>query len=688
MVLIGLPPPRIPSQSSRNHVSLPLSIHLSLTISISLALISSFASAAPSTTPPAPNPVGGFAICQTTSSLHIQGGVSYAPSATYLITTNQHFRLDLSRPFDSSSTPTWANLTSDYSPFQRFHAGACSPDQASFLTVGNADESNPGNFMMAYSVSKGTWTGVSQAASAATTSSVGRTMAAFAIGSMGPTSVGAKASALGVVIGGGYLPQRSNIVSGPATSLNNLVTEADLISFGGDGSIGGLTWSVAPSTGNGSNNVATNLGPLAGAKVVILPGASGKAVVLGGVTKGLNGGMSFTNIPIVDLASGAVAIQKAQSSTNSIPAARYGHCVVLSSDGNTIFVFGGALASSDKVTNDLYGLDIRTWTWFQPTIKISSISPPPVRDHQCVMVGDQLLSFLGFNTNQAPASSTQLSPAPGSTSAIPTAPPIYVLSTTQWTWSNQYIPLPGTPSPPPIPNVPTDGSNGKINGVGIAFGIIFGLAFVGVIGYMVFAHKRKQRRKAETLVLVELERQKKEDADLEKKRQQQQEEAPLPPIPPMAHAHNANYHSQSDSMNVYNDLGNAIYPPVGSISNPASPYYQAQNPFQDPNHHIQQQQFAHSPYYAEGHDKNPFDQSNNQFYPPPPPVIPQQHNAAEPPTFVPEEMGYASPTLGHGIPTSFGQQGTIAVPNSMTIGGPTAGARDKTSFIEASSSYR
>ncbi|KAF9990286.1 hypothetical protein BGZ75_002600 [Mortierella antarctica] len=690
-------------------------LHRSISLALWTLSLSSIhtTSAAPSSTPPAPYPVGGFAICQSPSSLHIQGGVAYAPSSAYLVTTNQHFRLDLSKPFDSSSPPTWANLTSDYSPFQRFHAGACSPDQESFLTVGNADADNTGvsgsGFMMAYSVRKGTWSSVSQALSAATNSNTGeekvkdkdkdkqtqgagisaagRTMTGFAISAISSSSVGAKASALGVVVGGGWITPKSSSMSALASGLTNLVTEADLLSFGGDGSIGGLIWNTAPPTGNGGNNVNTNLGPLAGARVVALPGAGGKAVVLGGVTRGQGGGMSFANVPVVDMASGAVTIQKTQaSSPNGIPSARYGHCVALSSDGNTIFMFGGSLVSGDRTTNDLYGLDLRTWTWFQPTIKTTMASPPPVRDHQCIMVGDQLLSVLGFNTNQVPASSAASSGS-GSASAVPVAPPIYVLSTTQWTWSNQFTPLPGAPSPPPIPSVPTDGSKGKINGVGVAFGVIFGLAFLGLIGYLVFSHKRKQRRKAENLALVAIEKQKKEEADLEKKRKQQlqqHQDAPLPPTPPLAHAQHANHYG--NSMNDYSGANNSVYPPVGSTT---PPYYQAQNPFQDPNYYQQPDpSFAPNSTYAQGGDQNPFDQHGHQYYPPPPPATTQHHHTANPSAFVPEEMGYPSPIIGPGGSAGSTNFQSNPASNGLRVHGLATGARDKMSFIEPSSSYR
>lgn len=304
----------------------------------------SLAHAAPSpSTPMAPHPVGGFAICNTGNALHIQGGVAYAGSGTFLTTTNQHFRLDLSQPFSYTSSPpqppTWANMTSDYSPFQRFHAGACATERDAFLTVGNADADAAGDgagFMRAYSFSKGTWSVMNQAVSGASSpdgnnnngkgkdnqgggagAGAGRTMVAFAMATNTSTPLsGPTRSALGVVIGGGWLPPRSSsssvLQSALATDLVNLATEVDIAGFPlGESSVGSMTWTVTPNAGHNGNNANTNLGPLAGSRVIILPGGT-KALVLGGVTsggRGQNNGLSFANMPIVDLTTGAVTTQ-------------------------------------------------------------------------------------------------------------------------------------------------------------------------------------------------------------------------------------------------------------------------------------------------------------------------------------------------------------------------------------------
>ncbi|KAG0312677.1 hypothetical protein BGZ99_009323 [Dissophora globulifera] len=691
------PDPRRRAAAPQAHTRSTLILLASIALSCLLTPSTILVSAAPATSPPlSPIPVGGFAICQTASSLHVQGGVAYSSSSTFLVTTNQHFRLDLSQSFDSSATssspPVWANLTSDFSPFQRFHAGACTPDAADFLTVGNADADNTGSsssgFMMAYSVAKGTWSAVNQAVSAATNantgggkkqdsgvSAAGRTMVGFAIGK------GTNTASQGVVVGGGWIPPKITALSTLASSLSNLVTEADLIGFGNDGSLGSLTWTVAPTTGNGGSNVNTNLGPLAGAKVVVLPSASGKALVLGGVAN--NGGLSFGNLPIVDMVTGAVVLQKTQTSSlfAALPSPRYGHCVALSTDGNTIYMFGGSLAANDRITNDLFALDLRTWTWFQPTIKISGVLPPPVRDHQCVMIGDQFLSLLGFNANQAPASANPLDPK---SAQMPSAPPIYVLSTSQGVWSTQFSSLPGTPSPPKPPAVPTNGSKGKVSAVGIAFGVIFGLAFLGVIGYLIFAHKRRQRRKAETLVLVEMQQRQQEEARLEKERQNQLQNGslpsvPVPPPPPAAHTYNDNY--QEDGGYNYNADYNpthagGYYPPgQAGAPNTSAAFYQPSDPFQNSNYlqHQQQQPQPPQQYYpnpsSAGVDRNPFEQGSSSY--------------------VPEEMGQPSPYMPGGQNNASHNYVRPPPPNNnMRPGGFSNGVGDKTSFIEPGSTFR
>lgn len=122
-------------------------------------------------------------------------------------------------------------------------------------------------------------------------------------------TMGGTNKSIGIVVGGGWLPAKTSTPSVLATELTNLATEADLVSFGRAGSLESMIWTIAPGGGNEGSNVNNNLGPLAGAKVVLLSMA-GKAVVLGGVTNGQrNVGMSFASLPVVDMTSGSVILQ-------------------------------------------------------------------------------------------------------------------------------------------------------------------------------------------------------------------------------------------------------------------------------------------------------------------------------------------------------------------------------------------
>ncbi|KAF9578789.1 hypothetical protein BGW38_005247 [Lunasporangiospora selenospora] len=537
--------------------------------------------------------------------------------------------------------------------------------------------------MSAYSISKGTWSPVSQAVSTSTgggsrnkdseNTAAGRTMVGFALFSPTPGSL--SKAAMGVAVGGGWLPPKSKADSVQATELTNLAMETNLINFGRDGNLGSLAWTTSSSS--------NSLSSLAGARVVILPGGT-EALVVGGVTTTKNGGLPFDSMPIIDLVTGAVLLQKTQSPIFSgPPLPRYGHCVVLLRD--------------DKLTNDLYTLDLKTWRWTQQSPKGQNSGPPPVRDHQCIRVGDQLLSFLGFNSNLWPASSTD----PG----YPSAPPIYVLSVPQWTWSRQFTPIPGTPPPPPPPNVSTDGSKGKISGVGIAFGVVFGLAFVGMVAYLVFSHKRRQRKKKEVLIQIELEERRKEEAKLEKERQKKEQEG-LPPIPPPSSIPSDHVSGNMGGPMFYGNNGYGQHdnymqpyasPGMSNFGGPA--YMPQQNPFHNP-------AYQSDPPVGPNPFHSPVPAPAAQYYSPHPSPTPlpmnmPQHPAYSqegPSSYVPEEMGHTSPTLPpaqqyqqhqpHYPPGGYlGPPGSMASPAQGTSL-VNAGARDKFSFIEPTSTYR
>ncbi|KAG0243816.1 hypothetical protein BGW41_001328 [Actinomortierella wolfii] len=565
-----------------------------------------------------PKPVGGFAICQTPSSVHIQGGISYSDDATYLTLSNQHFRLDLSQAFSATTAPTWVDLTSDESPYQAYHTGACTPDKQSFLTVGNAMEKagSKTGLMWAYSITKGGWSIVSKVTN--NPESAGRTMVGFAIDSGGR---GNKAAAgRGLIVGGGLLELSAPTASRPATDLKNIMDQADLISFDGDGSLGTLELKPRDAGAKGDR-----LGSNAATSVVILPGEKNggpRALVLGGLASGSEG-ISFAQLPVVDLTTGEVTISRARADNNaSIPSARYGHCAVASSDGNSVVMYGGAAIDSGKPSNEVHVLDVRTWTWSQPPIK--GTPPAPVRNHQCIMVGDQLITFFGFNHNNVPRN------ASGSSAST-----LNVLSTSQWAWSNNYTPLPNTPAPPAPPSASSGDSGSKPNGLAIGFGVVFSLAFLSVIVYSVWAHQKRKLKKREMILLVELDRQRKEAEEERKKAEKLKQAQPQPELqgyderePELNLTSHGDYNGLNYGAQEYNPYyASTVAAPVTSAPYQHAHYGNYDMYQQPPTGYATTNQFSNAAY----------PQPPMQMMPPPVPPKPNQDNP-----FIPEEMGSSS----------------------------------------------
>ncbi|KAF9970822.1 hypothetical protein BGZ73_006396 [Actinomortierella ambigua] len=588
----------------------------------------------------APKAVGGFAICQTLSSLHIQGGVVYSDDETHLTLSNQHFRLDLSQGFSTNTPPTWVNLTTKDSPYQAYHAGACTTDQQSFLMVGNAmvASGSKTGFMRAYSLEKGSWSVVDKVENKP--ESAGRTMVGFAIGggvaghqpsSSFTTANGKKA--MGLVIGGGLMKMSAATVSSPATKLTEWMSDINLVTLGMDGNLDSLQYTT-PQGGNGDNGRGGSLlGTNAATNVIVLPGDDGgsKALILGGLSSEKNG-LSFSRLPVVDLTTGAVT-----------------------SDGKTVVMFGGAPLGSDKPSNEVHVLDIQTWTWSQPSIKGSL--PAGVRNHQCIMVGDQLITLYGFNQNGVPfgASSSMLN----------------VLSTSQWSWDNNFTPLRNTPPPPPPPGASDE--SGKPNGLAIGFGVVFSLAFLSVIVYSVWAHQKRKLKKRELLLLVELDRQKKnteqEKKKVEKLQQQQEQQQQDPQRESQVHltgaAHYGTYHSHDYGGQEYNPY----YASTVAVPATTAPYQHTQYSQHDMyNHPLVNYSSTNQypdPSYA-GYTQTPV--------PPQVPPKPGQEGA-----FIPEEMGSSSyeTSARRGPP---GPQ--VLVPHPHYAGAATANSayRDSTRF--------
>ncbi|KAG1169398.1 hypothetical protein G6F70_008447 [Rhizopus microsporus] len=107
----------------------------------------------------------------------------------------------------------------------------------------------------------------------------------------------------------------------------------------------------------------------------------------------------------------------------NIPAPRRGHSAVLSLDGRKIIIFGGGATDGRSTQfNDVFILELSTMQWTAPAIE--GIPPKPRKYHKSIMVGNYLLVMFGIGDGDTGFDDVNL------------------LSTTTWTWVNQYTPNP------------------------------------------------------------------------------------------------------------------------------------------------------------------------------------------------------------------------------------------------------
>ncbi|CEG76179.1 hypothetical protein RMATCC62417_11111 [Rhizopus microsporus] len=107
----------------------------------------------------------------------------------------------------------------------------------------------------------------------------------------------------------------------------------------------------------------------------------------------------------------------------NIPAPRRGHSAVLSLDGRKIIIFGGGATDGRSAQfNDVFILELSTMQWTAPAIE--GIPPKPRKYHKSTIIGNYLLVMFGIGDGDTGFDDVNL------------------LSTTSWTWVNQYTPNP------------------------------------------------------------------------------------------------------------------------------------------------------------------------------------------------------------------------------------------------------
>ncbi|KAI9263308.1 hypothetical protein BDA99DRAFT_437969, partial [Phascolomyces articulosus] len=110
----------------------------------------------------------------------------------------------------------------------------------------------------------------------------------------------------------------------------------------------------------------------------------------------------------------------------NIPAPRGGHSAVLSSDGNSIIVFGGSTIEENgsfKTLNDIFVLELATMRWSAPSVYGE---PPLPRKYHYAHLVDEDLMLVGFGLGTGDEHH-------GTNS-------VHLLSTSTWTWISDYHP--------------------------------------------------------------------------------------------------------------------------------------------------------------------------------------------------------------------------------------------------------
>ncbi|KAK3829022.1 MAG: hypothetical protein J3Q66DRAFT_23603 [Benniella sp.] len=195
-----------------------------------------------------------------------------------------------------------------------------------------------------------------------------------------------------------------------------------------------------------------------------------KVYIFGGFssTIGQRGYQSFQLLPWIDI-SGATPTFGEQLTMGSFPSARQEHCSVLTDSGK-ILVYGGFDGNSKEVFDDIWSLDLITWSWSRIIPKNAGTKR---FGHSCHIAGANMIVYGGKTFNAAFSGDVQ------------------VYDVTQASWMDSYVPKQdNTPRTQPLPG--SQPSNGLSVGaiVGIVAGVIILLALI--VG--LFLYKRRQKQ--------------------------------------------------------------------------------------------------------------------------------------------------------------------------------------------------
>ncbi|KAF9943386.1 hypothetical protein BGZ67_000066 [Mortierella alpina] len=191
---------------------------------------------------------------------------------------------------------------------------------------------------------------------------------------------------------------------------------------------------------------------------------------------------SFQSLPWIDISTATPTIGN-QLTLGPIPRPRQDHCSVLTKSRKVI-IFGGYEALGPSTLNDVWVLDLVTWTWQQ----ILPLNPSQPRyGHTCNLAGANMIVY-GGRAKTA-----------NSTGEVGYYKDVQVYDVMQSAWLTTYIPREDTtPVSLPPPGGPSGPDPEKSNGNGLSAGAVIGIVIGAVvlvacaIGLFVYRKRQKQ----------------------------------------------------------------------------------------------------------------------------------------------------------------------------------------------------
>ncbi|KAF9276977.1 hypothetical protein BGZ68_009629 [Mortierella alpina] len=427
-------------------VTLALAILSSSVVTIYAQTASTASSIIPTPSPivEAPSAFLGVASATGEGAIYFHGGQLNKATVEF---SDELFAIDTTVRWNIS-LPAWTNLTSSAGgggPKVSGHSATMSKDLSTiYLTAPSGNATNP--FFYAYNVKTKLWS--SERAPAAREAQL-----------LTDTNTGAIWYLGGVLPTGIEINEIDKYMSGSWSANIPLAKPGD-------------------PEGTGSttlmNRFSAGTSHLIGSRIYLFGGfssGSGEKVY-----------QSFQSLPWIDIST-AIPTIGTQLTLGPVPRPRQDHCSVLTKSRKVI-VFGGYEALGPSTLNDVWVLDLVTWTWQQ----ILPLSPAQPRyGHTCNLVGANMIVYGGRATTV------------NSTGEIGYYKDVQVYDVMRSAWLSSYTPKEDTtPTSQPLPGSPSGPVSENSRGNGLSVGAVIGIVISAIvliacaIGFFIYRKRQKQ----------------------------------------------------------------------------------------------------------------------------------------------------------------------------------------------------